>query len=148
MKHYSGQLMRKLSRQKLRYIEGDKDNEVALQLTGIYVNHDALYFKLILKNYSNFSYDIDDIKFTIKDRQKSKRTAIQETEITPIYKFGNFKKAEADSIASCVITLPKITLPESKYLAIQALEKNGERDLNLFIKSRQIIKAKTIDLDK
>lgn len=100
-----------------------------------------------MKNNSNVSYDVDNIKFTIKDRQKSKRTATQETEITPIYKFGNFEKVQADSVSSAVIALPKFTLPDSKFLAIQVLEKNGGRDLGLVLKNRQIMKAKMIIAD-
>lgn len=129
---------------KAKHGKRDKDNQMELQLNGIYINRDILYFRFQLNNYSNVSYDVDNIRFTIKDRQKSKRTATQETELTPIYKFGNLENVQADSVASGIIALSKFTLPNSKYLIIQVSEKNGGRDLNLVLRNRQIMKAKTI----
>lgn len=136
----------KINATKARHGKRDYDNQMELRFNGIYINRDVLYFRLQLKNNSNVSYDVDNIKFTIKDRQKSKRTATQETEISPIYKFGNFEKAQADSTSSAIIAVPKFTLPDSKFLSIQIFEKNGGRDLGLVIKNRNIMRAKVIEL--
>ncbi len=119
----------------------DRKSQMELQLNGIYINRDVLYFRLRLINNSNLSYDVDDMMFTIKDRQKSKRTATQEIEMTPIYKLGDFANVEADSGSYSIIALPKFTLPDSKFLSIQILEKNGGRNLRLVLKDRQIMKA-------
>ncbi len=133
----------KIFTMRSRAISRDRSNQITFRLNGIYVNRDVLYFRFQLKNNSNVSYDVDNIKFTIKDQQKSKRTATQETEITPVYTFEKLENVQADSVGSCIVALPKFTLPDSKYLSIQILEK-GERDLNLFIMNRQIMKAKPI----
>jgi conjugative transposon TraN protein len=131
----------KISTTKAKHGKRDKNNQMEIQLNGIYINHDMLYFRLRLKNNSNVSYDVDDIKFTIKDKQKSKRTATQEMELKPVYKYGSFENIHADSSTSAIIALPKFTLPDSKYLYIQVLEKNGGRNLNLVLKNKQIMKA-------
>lgn len=68
-----------------------------LELKGIYINNDVLYFRLQLQNSSNVSYDADDISFTIKDKQKSKRTATQELSLTPVYTYNAFTNVAADS---------------------------------------------------
>ncbi len=102
-----------------------------LQLGGIYVNHDILYFRLFLKNKSNISYAIDNISFTIKDKQKSKRTATQELSLTPLYSLNGLSNVKSNSTVICVIALSKFTLPDSKRLSIQVLEKDGSRNLSL-----------------
>ena len=135
----------KISETKFVHGKKDRNNEMVLQLAGIYVNHDVLYIRLQLRNNSNISYDVDGIQFCIKDKQKSKRTATQEMEIQPIYNYGKITKVEGDSSVTCIIALPKFTLPDSEYLSIQILEKNGGRSLNLALKNRHIMKAITIN---
>lgn len=130
-----------ISAQKPAHRKKDKDNKMEVQLNGIYVNHDVLYFRLQLMNNSNVSYDVGDVKFTVKNKLKSKRTATQEMELTPVYRFGNFKNVQVNSFARCIIALHKFTLPDSKYLVIQVLEKNGSRNLKLVLKNRQIMNA-------
>lgn len=119
----------------------DKHNQMELQLNGIYIDNDVLYFRLQLQNHSNVSYDLDGIKFSIRDKQKSKRTATQEMEEQPIYKYGSLENVQGKSSASCIIALPKFTLPDSKYLSIQVMEKDGGRNLNLSLKNRYIMNA-------
>jgi conjugative transposon TraN protein len=122
----------------------NKHNQMELRLNGIYINHDILYFRLQLKNKSNLSYDLDAITFILKDSQKSKRAATQEIELQPIYNYGSFKTVQGKSSASCIIALPKFTLPDAKYLSVQVLEKNGGRDLHLRLGNRHIMQAKII----
>lgn len=129
---------------KAKHIKRNKHNKMLLLLQGIYFHRDILYFRMQLKNKSNVSYDVDRIVFVVKDRQQSKRTATQETELTPVFKYGNLQTALADSSASGVMALPKFTLPDGKILLIQVLEKNGGRSLLLDLKNRKIMKATPI----
>lgn len=134
-------IAKKITATKAKHGKWDRNSGMEFRLNSIYINRDVLYFRFQLKNNSNVSYDVDNIKFTIKGQRKSKRTATQETEIEPVYKYGIFEKVQADSVANAIIALPKFTLPDSKYLFIQVLEKNGGRNLNLVLKNRQIMKA-------
>ena len=120
-------------------------NQMQLRVRGIYINNDIIYFKVQAKNNSNISYDIDNFRFSIKDRLKSTRTATQELELTPIYTYNPFNNVQADSLASCIIAIPKFTLPDSKYLSIQMFEKNGSRNLTLGLKNKHIMKAVVIN---
>lgn len=131
----------KISTMKVKHVKRDKNNAMEVQLNGVYINDDVFYFRLRLKNNSNVSYEVDDIKFTVKDRQRSKRTATQEMELAPVYRYGNFENVQTDSSTTAIIALPKFTLPASKYLYIQVLEKNGGRDLSLVLKNRQTVRA-------
>jgi len=116
-----------------------------LSLKGLYINNDVFYFQLSPQNKSFISYDIDAIRFIIRDMRKSKRTATQEREIKPLYLYGNIKNVKGKLTQTCVIALPKFTLLDAKYLSIQVLEKNGGRDLHLNLQDWHIIQAKPID---
>ena len=123
----------------------DKHESMLLSLNGIYVNNDIFYFQLLLKNKSQVSYNINAIHFFIRDKKKSKRTAVQETEIHPLYVYGNDTTIEGVSSQLCVIALPKFTLPDDKYLFAQVTEKDGGRDLHFRLKNRHIMNAKAIE---
>lgn len=119
-------------------------NKMQLRLRGIYINNDIIYFRLQVKNKSNISFDIDNVRFSIKDRQESRRTATQEIQLTPVYNCNAFHKVHADSIASSIIAIPKFTLTGSKYLLIDVLEKNGNRNLKMILTGHYLERATTI----
>ena len=137
-------IAQKIEASKTRNIRKATFNQIQLRISGIYINNDILYFRLQVKNNSNISYDIDNIRFSIKDRQKSTRTATQELELTPVYIYHNPAKIQADSSASCILAFSKFTLPDSKYLSMQIFEKNGSRNLSIALKNKHIMKAITI----
>src|SRR6266498_2627680 len=128
-------------------VHGVKDEHEAmlLSLNGIYINNDIFYFQVALKNKSQVSYDIKAIRFFIRDKKKSKRTAVQETEIQPIYTYGNDSSIKGESSQLCVLALQKFTLPDDKYLFVQITERDGGRDLHFRLKNRHIMKAKAIE---
>jgi len=118
---------------------------VSLALNGIYIRENALFFKLGFENNSNLNYDIDQLRFTISDKHKAKRTAIQEIEIEPLYISGNISQVKATNITSVIVALPKFTIADDKYLTIQVMEKNGGRNLFLKVKNKHIINAKMLN---
>jgi conjugative transposon TraN protein len=125
----------------------DKHESMLLSLNGIYVNNDIFYFQLLLKNKSQVSYNINVIRFFIRDKKKSKRTAVQEMEIRPLYVYGNDTTVEGTSSQLCVIALPKFTLSADKYLLVRVLEKNGGRELNIRVKNRHILQAQNPSIE-
>ena len=137
-------LCEKIVQTKPKHRRADKDYQMKFQLDGIYINQNVLYFRLQLQNYSTVSYDVDNINFTVKDKQKSKRTATQELSLTPVYSYNSFTSVDAHSSAVCVIALPKFTLPDNKFLSVQMLEKNGGRSLTIILNNKHIMKASTI----
>lgn len=131
----------KIEAKKMRHGRKDIKGRMYLQLGGVYINNDILYFRLLLSNRSNISYDVDNIRFSINDNQRAKRTATQELELTSLYTYKRFVNVPGDSSAWCIIATPKFTLPASKYLSIQVKEKNGVRNFNLDLKNRHIMNA-------
>lgn len=118
--------------------------KVSLALMGIYIKDDAIFYHLQLENRSNIDYDIDFLKFYIRDKKRLKRTATQETEVMPIYVHGDDSAIKSNSGLDLVYVLKKFTIPNARYLAIELYEKNGGRQLDLIVKNRMITKAKPI----
>ncbi len=136
----------KIAREK-RTIHNVKDKKygMKLQLQGLYIREDVIYYQMELQNHSNINYDIDQFRFFIRDQKKVKRTASQELEIKPLYVHGDTATVAGQSEHVFVFALPKFTIPDNKFLDVQLMEKNGGRNLELKIHNRTIIKAKPIE---
>jgi conjugative transposon TraN protein len=112
--------------------------DIKLQLTGIFIHQDVLYFRLVLANKSKINFDIDQLRFFIRDQKKSKRTASQEIEILPIFCNSKLSTIYDKSELIVVYALSKFTISEKKCLTIQLIERNGGRHLELSIKNHDL----------
>jgi conjugative transposon TraN protein len=121
--------------------------EVRFSLNGIYIKNDVIFFMVQIANNSNINYDVDMLRFFIRDATKAKRTATQEIEVEPRYVYGDTSTIKGDTKNTIVFALPKFTIPDRKLLSIQLMEKNGGRNLQLSVPNRTILKAKSL-LDK
>nr|WP_309758914.1 conjugative transposon protein TraN [Flavobacterium sp.] len=124
-------------------IRGEKERsyDIDFQFNGIYIRDDVMYYRIKVTNNSKINYDVDQLRFFIRDTKKVKRTASQEIEITPIYILNNVVKIDGEAENTFVFALPKFTIPEKKYLAIQLMEKNGGRHVELHVKNKKLIKV-------
>jgi conjugative transposon TraN protein len=124
-------------------IRGGKENrhEIKFQLNGIFIHNDIMFFRLIVENSSKIKYDIDQLRFFIRDTKRVKRTATQEIEITPTYILNDVAAIDGEAENTFVFALSKFTIPEDKYLAIQLMEKNGGRHMELDVKNKKIEKV-------
>lgn len=118
--------------------------DMNLKLQGLYISNDVFYFQFAIHNGSNVSYDIDAIRFSIRDKQKAKRTASQENELQPLLQYSALQTIEGKQQQYGVIAVPKFTVPDNKYLDIHVVEKKGGRDLQLRLKNKHIMKAKPV----
>lgn len=105
--------------------------QISLEVNGIFINGDVLYLRVVLENKSKINYDVDQFRFFITDQRKSKRTASQEIELEPLYGSSSDLVIPYESKVIKVYALEKFTIPESKYLTLQLIEKNGGRHLEL-----------------
>lgn len=119
----------------------DRKWDIAASVNGIYIKDDVLYFQILLCNQSTINYDIELLKFYIRDRKKGKRTAVQENELKPLHISGNSRQVKACDFSVIVVALDKFTIPDAKYFAIQLMEKNGGRHLTMKVKNDKIIQA-------
>jgi conjugative transposon TraN protein len=118
--------------------------DMLAKINGIYVKDGAMLFQLKLNNLSPINYDVDFVRFYIRDKRKLKRTAVQEIELTPLHKIGNISKVGAYSNTMAVYAFDKFTIPAAKHLVIELGEKNGGRQLKLKVGNNKLIRAKAL----
>jgi conjugative transposon TraN protein len=124
----------------------EKNFGIDFRLDGIFIHKNLMYFRMRIENQSNIGYDVDQLRFYILDQKKAKRTASQEVEITPVNLFNNLTKILPRERNTVVVALPKFTIPDKKFLAIQLMENNGGRHLELVIKNRILFKVNQITI--
>lgn len=124
-------------------VKGIKDENWNIQseIKGIYVKDDVMYFQLSIRNSSSIDYDVELMRFYTRDKNKSKRTAIQEADLKPLHISGNYTAVKAGSTAVAVVAFNKFTIPDAKYLGMQIMEKNGGRHLHMKLGNRQLVDA-------
>lgn len=130
-------------RKRMLYGIRQKAYDMRLQLSGIYIKNDVFYFHLEIRNKSNISYDLDMLRFFVKDEKKFTRTASQEIELQPLYAYGDTAVVREQSKNTIVVALPKFTIPEKKHLFIQLMEKAGGRHMSLHVHNRTLLRAKS-----
>lgn len=119
----------------------DASWDIIASVNGIYIKDNVIYYQFDLDNQSTIDYDINFLRFSIRDKKKTKRTSSQENELVPLYVAGNTSQVKANTNNSIVVALDKFTIPDAKYLAIEIGEKNGGRNLFMKVNNRHIIKA-------
>lgn len=126
-----------------RTMHGIKDEQwdIKAMVSGIYIKNEIMYYQLNITNNSPVDYDIDVLRFFIRDKKKGKRTAIQETDLKPLHISGNTSQVKANSTSSMVFALDKFTIPDAKYLVVQIMEKNGGRHLSMKVSNKKIMQA-------
>jgi conjugative transposon TraN protein len=125
-------------------IAHDSKAGITFKVWGFYVHNDVIYCSAGIENRTNIGYDIGQMRFFIRDQQKSKRTATQEIEVTPVLAENEVAEVAANRSETIVFALPKFTIPDKQYLAIQLREDNGGRHLEVHIKNRKLIRARLL----
>jgi hypothetical protein len=123
----------------------ESTGNVRVELTGAYVHGDMMLFRYRLSNYSSVDYDVDQLRFYIKDRKRSKRTAQQETEIAPLQSLGESTKIKSGSQSVFVIAVPKFTISNAQEFITQMQEANGARHFHLSAKAKHLKDVQTIN---
>ncbi|WP_409415813.1 conjugative transposon protein TraN [Flavobacterium sp. PS2] len=124
-------------------LRGEKESnyDIDFVLNGIFIRDAVMYYRIKITNNSNINYEINQLRFFIRDSKKVKRTASQEIEITPIYILNNVVKIDSEEENTFVFAIPKFTIPEKKYLAIQLMEQNGGRHVELHVKNTKLVQV-------
>lgn len=137
----------RLLKMKKRMVLGvhDRRSRMNLKLKGVYIKNDVLYFQLQCKNLSKINYDVDMLRFYIRDQFRSKRTAVQEVEMKPYSIFGSHSNFKAEGSEVFVVAMPKFTVPFAKYFTVVINEKNGARNLHLNLGNHLIFEAKRLE---
>lgn len=111
-----------------------------IRLNNIYTIDKYFFLDLSLFNKSNIQFDIENMRFFVEDKKKTKATTFQSIEISPILSSQNdksFKKKYRN-----VFVFDKFTFPEAKVFVIELSEKQiSGRVVRLEIEYSDILKA-------
>ncbi|WP_297332226.1 conjugative transposon protein TraN [Flavobacterium sp.] len=118
-----------------RIIIKESDYDITFSITGMFVVDDYFFYRITIANESNISYDIDQLRFFVKDQKRSKRTASQEVDITPLAYWQLPEKIPARGVKTFIAVLPKFTIPDKKNLYLQLTEKSGGRHLQIKVRN-------------
>ncbi len=119
----------------------DNSWKIDAAVIGTYIKDDVIYYQLRIKNKSTIDYDIEVLRFYIRDKKKGKRTAVQENELKPLHVAGNMVQVKSFTQNVIVVGLNKFTIPDKKFMGIQIMEKNGGRHLMMKLNNKDILKA-------
>ena len=133
-----------LDKRKGPHVQEKKD-DITLALQGLYTQDDVFFFPLHLANASNINYDVDFVKFYIRDKKVAKRTAIQESEVTPVFVYNaSSTTIPGPGNIDQVYALRKFTIPDDKNLVVEMFEKGGGRQLSFVVTNSDILKARKL----
>ena len=118
-----------------------KGFRMTFAVRGIYVHEDMLFLRVFLRNKSSIKYDIQSLRFFVRDKKNLRRTASQEVELRPLYVRNETKSISGNGSADVVFVFQKFTIPDSKTLNIELFERDGGRNLKLHVGNHSIIKA-------
>lgn len=112
-------------------------------LQGVYVHDKTMFLHVKLENRSDIDFQIDFLKFFIKDREVTKRMAAQEIEVPSYYQHpvANKRVAHRGDL-TLVFALPLVTYEEDKVLEVQLYEEKGGRHLRFELDSDVIMRAR------
>lgn len=123
------------------------EEQMLLSLGGIYVSKSLLWLSLQLNNSSSIDYKPEYVRFFIRDRKRSKRTAVQEVELYPIYSFVDSVIAN-NAPGKMLFAFNPFAIPREKKLFIQISEKDGGRTLILPVKDKVLLQARPFPAKK
>ncbi|HML66582.1 MAG TPA: conjugative transposon protein TraN [Dysgonomonas sp.] len=134
----------KNDKREIKHI-GSKRFGVQFLLKGIYSHNGLLYFHTQVKNSSNVPFSVDFATFKIVDKKIAKRTAIQETIITPVRVHNFAMQIDGRRDQRTVFALPKFTIPDDKELIIELNEKEGSRHQSFVVENNDLVRARVIN---
>ena len=92
------------------------------------------------------NYDLDFVRFYVRDLKTAKRTVTQEREIHPTHAVGATQNSiMAGGSGLYVFAFDKFPLAKGQALFTEIYEKNGARHLYLKVKAKENIKAQLIN---
>ncbi|MBV4358804.1 conjugative transposon protein TraN [Pinibacter aurantiacus] len=123
-----------------------RNQKIRLNLGSIYLLDSLMWFTFSITNNSQIAYTPKTLRLLVKDKHQAKRTASQETNITPIFKLIPTTVPGYGS-EKIIITCEPFTLSNKQRLVIQLTEQNGGRNMTLFIKPHILLNAHLLKIN-
>lgn len=125
---------------------GVQEEKMVFYVDGIYAKGDHIFLRVNIENQGNIRYDIDFIRFVTRGNGKraSRKTASQEEVLEPVKILNQeIKSVNNGEKILKVFVFEKFTIESKKRLFIEFWEVNGDRELEIKIRSRDLLEART-----
>lgn len=139
LQHY----VREIDSSRARRGPADRTGRVTLHLDRVGLAGTLVLFRLHFTNQSNLDYHLDFIRLFVRDREKAKRTSVQEREMIPVYE-DSLPVIPGHGTVSHTLAIPSFTLSDGKQFVLEAYEKNGGRTLTLYIRNKTLFNGKKL----
>jgi conjugative transposon TraN protein len=120
------------------------EHGLSFRLDGIYITGDVLFFRYWIKNTTAIPFNEASLRFYIRDKKKTKRTAEQDKEIQPLY-VQHTGMAENDKGQVIVAAFPKFTIAENKDFVTELMEQSGDRNPSCKLDENKLLRAKKLN---
>ena len=131
-------MARRIWNAKARY------RNLEIRLNNIYTAGEYFFIDFSVENRTNIRFDIDQIRFKVEDKRKSRATNSQSIELSPallLEKGTTFNRGYRN-----VAVLKKLTFPNDKVLTIEMSEKQiSGRTITLEIDYEDVLRADSFD---
>jgi conjugative transposon TraN protein len=120
---------------------------VEMRLKGIYYQDGLLLFDLRLANYSAIPFQISGPEFRIADSKGKKQSTQRDQKLNPwLTSIEKPVVSHMEEQGVMLFAFPSFTIANNKKLLIQLSESQGDRELELRIRGRKLLRAKTIPM--
>lgn len=120
---------------------------VEMKLEGIYFQDGLLFFDLRLANFSAIPFEIKGPEFRIVDAKGKNQSTQREQKLNPwrsAVKKPMVIHGEEETVM--LFAFPAFTIANNKKLLIQLSETLGDRELELRVRGRKLLRAKTLPM--
>jgi hypothetical protein len=118
-----------------------KNDRIKLSLDAIWLKNDTLLFSCTITNTSIIDYHPAWVRFSLRDKHRTKRTAEQELAMDPICPVSVMKVAGHERRQVAFAFTP-FMIPKGKKLKVEMAEENGARSITLSINGKKLLRAK------
>ena len=119
------------------------EGKVKLSLNNLFIKDDLLWLEIGIANGSPITYVPANTRFFVRDIKTAKRTAVQETEINPLY-HTDFTEVRKGNTGLYVFACKPFAVQRGKELIIQVEEAQSGRTLTLPLHHRTMQKIKSL----
>lgn len=120
------------------------NGKVDFAIRNIMVKDGTLFIKMCMTNNSQINYTIDFIRFYIQDAKKTKKTALQQLELTPLFYFNYQTEIRYHQSHVFTAALEKFTIPDKKICIIEIQESGGGRHFFFKLHNRHLLDAQVL----
>ncbi|NNU33683.1 DUF4138 domain-containing protein [Mucilaginibacter sp. S1162] len=127
-------------------VDRKKTGGVKARVNKLSLAGNRVFFRLDIRNQSNLTYEVDFIRFYIRDLKTVARMATHEQEIVPLYQtLKNHTAILKSNETAQIFAFRRFSLSEDQVLNIEVYERNGNRNIYLQIGQKDLDGLKTIN---